>query len=82
MGDLKLDGKEQPMRVFQALPGKPSERELEVFARGLAAWRMGEMAAAQKLFEELPADPVAVRYADRSRRAMAGAESVLSIHKD
>ena len=82
VGDLKLDGKEQPMRVFQALPGKPSERELEVFARGLAAWRMGEMAAAQKLFEELPADPVAVRYADRSRRAMAGAESVLSIHKD
>lgn len=75
LGRLAVVGRKAPVTVYEPLPAEfaPARRDaLEIFARGLALFYGGELAAAGAAFAACAAhDPAAAAYADKCR-SLAG----------
>jgi adenylate cyclase len=69
---VRVQGRNQPIRIFEPLAEKSREtREQTVhaaaYARGLACWRARDFAKAAELFEGAPDDPPCRHFAERAR---------------
>ncbi len=66
---LRVVGRQTPVRVFElaGLPGDPPPASWDLFEQGRLSFAQGQFAAAQKIFEALPADPAACAYLRKCR---------------
>lgn len=72
LGRLRVVGREQPVRVYEptALKGEGGSDKIAGFEEALKLCYEGKWQSAVRLFEDLPDDPAAERYAQRCREVL------------
>ncbi len=78
LGRLTVVGRKTPVRVYEplGLEGEPLPSAMADYARALELCRAGKTADALRIFEGLPDDPPARKYADQCRMLLKSSDPV------